>query len=295
MNPAAPAVIGTFCVFLYTLMIAGADGITKHFAGSYAAPQLFCLSAGLVLLMCLGANRIAPSGRNELHTGYKGVMFIRSLLTVVSAVCFFNAFRILPFADVFLFMGMIPVMAAIMSGPILGEHIRPQAWVALAIGLSGIMFLMPDGPSSVAPGHLWAIGATTTGTASLVLARLIGRGETTYLAQVFYPNLAIFITMAVALPFVWQPMKAGDILLVSLYALALFGARWLSVVALRHLPAYVATPLMNMQFVWMVLIGFVFFAELPSAATFVGVILVIASAVWLVMGEVSGQKRQASA
>ena len=287
MNLTATAAIGAICVVIYTLVIAGADGITKHFAGAYAAPQLFCLSAGLVLLLCFGANMVKPHETHFLVTRFKGAMLLRSILTVVSAVCFFQAFRLLPFADVFLFMGLVPVMAAVMSGPILGEHIRPQAWIALGIGVTGILFLMPNGPTSAQSGHFWAIGATTTGTASMVLARFIGRDEQNYLAQVFYPNLAIFITMAIALPFVWRPMEMTDVAFVALYALALFVARWLSVVALRLLPAYVATPLMNLQFVWMVLIGFVFFSELPSIATVIGVALVMMSAIWLVLSESS--------
>ena len=87
---------------------------------------------------------------------------------------------------------------------------------------------------------------------------------------------------ALALPFVWTPMPLADLGLVALYAVCLFAARWTLVVALRLLAAYAVTPLMNLQFVWMVAIGAVFFGEVPGLYTLLGVAIVIASGIYLV-------------
>ena len=91
--------------------------------------------------------------------------------------------------------------------------------------------------------------------------------------------------MGTALPFVWRAMPATDLAWVAAYAVCLFAARWLVTVALRLLPAYVATPLMNLQFVWMVVIGYVAFGEVPGAGTITGVTLVVASGLWLVLDD----------
>ena len=80
-------------------------------------------------------------------------------------------------------------------------------------------------------------------------------------------------------------MSAADLCLVAAYAVLLFGARWLVVAALRVLPAYVATPLMNLQFIWMVVIGFAVFGEVPAHGTMLGAALVIGSGLWLVFSE----------
>ena len=116
----------------------------------------------------------------------------------------------------------------------------------------------------------------------MVMARFIGRHEVNALAQVFYPNTAIFVVMAMALPFVWTPMPLADLGWVAAYAVLLFLARWLLVVALRLLAAYAVTPLMNLQFVWMVLLGAVFFGEYPTANMALGVAIVIGSGLYLV-------------
>lgn len=223
-----------------------------------------------------------PTQRLGLRTRCPRAMAIRSGATVLAALSFFYAFRYLPFAEVFLFIGMMPILAGMMSGLILREHVRPAAWLALVTGFAGMLCLFPGGFGSVSIGHTFAMSAAFFGTLSMVMARYIGRYESNSLAQVFYPNAAVFVTMACALPFVWKPMPAHDLLWVAAYAGFLFAARWLLVVALRMLAAYAVTPLMNLQFVWMVALGAVFFGEYPAANTFLGVAIVIGTGLFLV-------------
>lgn len=276
------ALIGAGLVGLYTAMIAAADGITKLIAGGYAAPQLFALSSCLIITLALIMCR--RSGQS-LKVRSKGAMTMRSGLTVLAAIGFYQAFRLLPFADVFLFIGLMPLVAAAFAGPMLGEHIRPVTWAALAGGAGGMLFLLPEGRIALDPGHLWALFAVVTGTGSMVLSRRIARVERVPLAQVFWPNLALLVVMGAALPFVWVPMPLIDLAWVMAYGACLFGARYVSVEALRLLPAHVATPLMNLQFVWMVAIGWFAFAEVPAFGTMAGVALVIGSGLWLFADE----------
>ena len=274
-------VIGTGLVIVYTALISSADAITKLIAGGYAAPQLFCLSGLIVVGLSALADR-HPSQQRGLRTTCPRAMALRSGATVLAAVSFFYAFKLLPFAEVFLFIGLMPLLSGLMSGLVLGEHVRPSAWIALVAGFVGVTFLFPAGAQSISLGHGFAFSAAVFGTFSMVMARFIGKHETNALAQVFYPNLAIFVCMAAILPFVWKPMPISDLFWVAAYAGLLFGARWVVVVALRLLAAYAVTPLMNLQFVWMVLLGAVFFGEFPAAGTYVGVSFVIGSGLFLV-------------
>ncbi|WP_146345211.1 DMT family transporter [Falsiphaeobacter marinintestinus] len=275
------AAFGAGLVIIYTALISSADAITKLIAGGYAAPQLFCLSGLMVMGLSVLADRY-PSQRLGLRTQCPRAMAVRSGATVLAAVSFFYAFKFLPFAEVFLFIGMMPILAGLMSGLILREHVRPAAWMALVAGFAGMLCLFPGGFGSVSIGHVFAMSAAFFGTLSMVMARFIGRYESNSLAQVFYPNAAIFVTMAFALPFVWKPMPVTDLLWVAAYAGFLFGARWLLVIALRLLAAYAVTPLMNLQFVWMVGLGAVFFGEYPAANTYLGVAIVIGTGLFLV-------------
>ncbi|WP_113912699.1 DMT family transporter [Roseovarius dicentrarchi] len=268
----------------YTALISGADAITKMFAASYAAPQLFALSGGIVALFAVLADRARGAPRG-LRTACPRAMAVRSIATVLGAAAFFYAFRLLPFAEVFLFIAMIPLFTALLSGPVLGEAVRLQAWGALMLGLVGLLCLAPGGISSLGAGHAVALAAVMLGTVSMMASRYIGTRDGNLLAQVFWPNLSLAGIMACVLPFVWAPMGLGDLGWVCLYSALLFAARWLLVGAFRALPAYVITPLMNLQFLWMVAIGAAVFGEVPGAALYLGAALVITAGAWLIFDQ----------
>ncbi len=287
----AACLVGVGLTAAYSGLIATADAITKLFAASYAAPQLFALSGGIVALLSLAANRRQGRWRG-VATSCPRAMAVRAGATVAGSVAFFHAFQMLPFAEVFLFIALIPLLAALMSGPVLGEPVRPQVWFALGLGAVGVMCLFPAGPSGIGTGHLVALAAVVLGTVSMVASRYIGTRDDNLLAQVFYPNLALMVVMGGALPFVFRPMSAADLLWAGAYAVFLFAARWVLVAALRLLPAYVVTPLMNLQFLWMVAIGFLAFGERPGPGVFVGAAIIIAAGSWLVRDQARPRLRQ---
>jgi drug/metabolite transporter (DMT)-like permease len=269
-------------------LITSADAITKLFAESYAAPQLYALSGGIVALLSVVANR--KNGRwRGMQTSCPKAMAIRVVATVAATGAFFYAFRLLPFAEVFLFIAMIPLLSALLSGPFLGEGVRPQVWLALGFGTVGVFCLFPGGISTVSLGHGIAFAAVVLGTISMLASRYIGVRDDNILAQVYYPNLALMLVMAALLPFVFTPMPLHDLGWVLAYAVALFGARWVLVAALKILPAYVVTPLMNLQFVWMVLIGFFAFGEVPGPGVYLGAAIIIAAGSWLVWDQTRPQ------
>ncbi len=286
MTAPRQVLIGAFLVLLYTLVISGADAITKQVAQSYAAPQLFAFSGFLVIVLSWVVARAAPSQRRQtLATNCPKAMALRSGLTVVGSVAFFYAFRLLPLAEVFLFIGLMPVFAGLISAPLLGESVRPIAWAALITGFVGVVCLFPAGLSEISAGHLVALIACICGALSLCLARYISKFESNSLAQVFYPNLALALCMMLALPFEYEPMPLGDLAWVAGYGVLLFAARWLSVLALRFLSAYAMMPLMNVQFIWMVILGALLFGEFPAANVYLGAFFVIGSGLVLILDQ----------
>lgn len=277
-------VLGTCLVVIYTVLITCSDALTKYLSQSYDAPQLLSIVALLIALLSLGSGRVTRDrAKGSLRTSCPGTMAIRAALTVLATLMFFHALATLVFAQVFLFIALVPLLSALMSGPILGERVPVSAWVALGCGFVGVLCMVEVNLSAVTHGHVCAFIGSVAGTASIVLARYIGRYEQNSLAQVFYPQAAVFLSMVMLAPMGWQPMPLFDLAMVVLCALVLFSARLLLVIALRHLTAYAVTPLMNLQFVWMVLIGLLFFNEVPTASTFIGAMIVMVSGLYLVV------------
>lgn len=283
----APQLIGAALVVLYTLCIAGVDSITKHIAHSYEAPQLFAVGCGLVVLLALFTASFGKSPiKRQVSTFYPVQMALRCAFAVASCIGFYYAFRLLPFAEVFIFIGLTPILAGLMSSPILGERLGLGAWLALSAGCFGVLMLFGEGLGGVTTGHIVALLATAGGTISIVLTRWIGVRETTSLAQVFWPNLAIFLCMAAVAPFVWKPMPLADVGWALAYGATLFVSRWICVLALERLSAHAVVLIMNLQFVWMVVLGWMVFAEWPTPQVVAGALLICLSGFALVAGEI---------
>ncbi|MEP5152188.1 DMT family transporter, partial [Planktotalea sp.] len=178
-----------------------------------------------------------------------------------------------------IFIALVPVFSALLSGPVLGEPVRWQSWLALAASVLGMALLYPQGLSVLTWAHVCAFLGAFFGACSMVIARHISRDEDNALLQVLYPNLALCVVMGAVLPFVYTPMNMTELSLVFFYAVFLFAARWLLILALTRIKAYVVTLLINLQFVVMVVAGMVFFGETPSLNLLLGVgVIILASA-----------------
>ncbi|NIZ14381.1 DMT family transporter [Phaeobacter sp. HF9A] len=272
---------GVLAVLVYTGLIATADGIAKLMSSGFASAQLFAVSGLLVATLCAIVSRVQGDPA-RLGTTCPRAMALRSGATVLAVTCFYYAFRYLALAEVFVFIALMPLLAAMMSGLILKERIGPSVWLALALGTIGLLVMQPGVSVGGVTGSALAIGGVFFGTFSIVMARYISGHENNVLAQVFYPNLTLGLVMLCILPFVWRPMAGSDWGWAVSYAVVLFAARWLLVLALRVLPAYTVTPLLNLQFVWMALIGLMFFGETPHPSTYLGMVVVAISGLFLI-------------
>jgi drug/metabolite transporter (DMT)-like permease len=274
-------VVGIGLMLIGTLCATGADASLKAVASNYAAPQILLIAAVLSIVLSFAAN-FGSDPRRVLRTGAPVAMAVRSLATVIAAVGFYQAFVRLHFAEVFLFIGLMPLLAAAFSGPILGESVGRRVWLGLAVGFAGLLLLAPAAEDFHAiTGYLFAAMGSLSGTISVVLSRRISRSRTHSLAQVVFPQAAVAVVMAACLPFTYAPMNFADVSLVVLYSVLLFSGRWILVIVARLIPAWLSMQMMNLQFVWMALLGVYLFNEPLTGHAVSGAALVALAAIVL--------------
>lgn len=282
--PLLSSFAGLNLILLYCLFATGADAITRSFAQSFEAAQLFFFSGGLVAFFSFLTHRL-NSKSYTFKTKRPLGLVIRSGLFILSALFYYSAFRALPFAEVFVFIACVPIFAAVLSGPILKEPVRWQGWLALFAGAGGMLLLYPNGLADLTAAHLSAFLAALFGAASMVMARHISRDEPNALLQVLYPNLALCAAMALVLPFIYKPMQLVDVAMVIGYASLLFLARWVLILALSRLKAHVVTLLLNFQFIFMIIVGIAVFAEPAPATLILGVAIIMLAGAYLLLEE----------
>ena len=128
---------------------------------------------------------------------------------------------------------------------------------------------------------LVAAGSSALGS---VVVRRIGQQERA-IVLMLYPMMANFALTGLAMPFVYVPMPAGDLMMLTFVAICAFVAMLLVIAAYRAGEAAVVAPMQYSQILWAVLFGALIFDEMPDLATAVGAAVVIASGLYIVMRE----------
>jgi len=103
-----------------------------------------------------------------------GVMWIRSISGTVSLLCTFYALPRLPISDVLTLTNMFPIWVALLSWPLLGEIPRKDAWLAIAVGLLGVVLVAQPhlAEARLVPAMVAVAASFSTSVAMMGLHRL---------------------------------------------------------------------------------------------------------------------------
>ena len=211
-------------------------------------------------------------------------LFRAALLFGSTATNFF-ALRYLQLDETTSIIFATPLLVALLAGPLLGEWVGPRRLAAIGVGFLGVVLVLRPGLG----GLHWAASFSVLGMVCYALYSITTRklaqvdsAATMVLLSALVPALAL----TPAMPFVWRmPEHATSWLLLA--GTGLFGAvgHWLLTVAHRLAPASILMPFTYSQILWVVLLSYVVFHDVPSATTLLGAGIVIASGLYLLYRE----------
>lgn len=264
-------------------LFASHDAVIKSLGGQYATFQILffstLLSFPLVLILLM---RDANAGTlRPLHPWW---IALRTALVVVTGTCAFYAFSTLPLAQVYAIVFAQPLLITILSIPILGEKVGRHRWAAVAVGLVGVMVVIHPGATEMTLGHIAAMVAAICGATASVIVRKIGREERSAVL-LLYPMMANFVIMGCAMPFFYVPPQVADLGMFGLISVFGITGGLLLIAAYRDGDAAVVAPMQYSQILWAAFYGIVFFAERPTATTWAGAAIIIASGIYIVARE----------
>lgn len=259
------------------------DVIIKVLGGGYSPIQIVFFSVLFSFpLATLYLMRDKTSG--TLIPVHPYWMAARTIAAVITGVSAFYAFSVLPLAQVYAIIFASPLLITILAIPVLGEVVRIRRWVAVLVGLCGVMIVLRPGQTDLTLGHLAALAAAVGGAFASVIVRKIGREERTVVIML-YPMMANFIIMAAMLPLVYEPLPLADLGRLAVIALFAWIAGRFLIAAYNSGEAVIVAPMQYSQIIWATFYGFFFFGELPDMGTLIGSCVIIASGLYIVLRE----------
>jgi drug/metabolite transporter (DMT)-like permease len=250
------------------------------------------ISMLVVALIAWQSNRL-----HLLKTGNWRSHALRSLSGTASMFCLFAALTMIPLADLTAISFTAPMFLTVLAMVFLGERIHRFRWTALGIGFVGVLIMI--GPhlslaSASSLGALTALAAALFSAVAMTFLRSMSAGEHA-LTITFYFSLTFTVCAALTAIQGWPPPTPLQWLLIVLAGLFGVFGQVLMTYSYRYAEASTIAPLDYTNMVMAVVLGYLFFGEIPSVWVWIGAPLVVGAGLLILWREYYLRKQLSSA
>lgn len=216
-----------------------------------------------------------------IHSRRLWLQAVRSLLLFGTTALNYLALRHLQLADALSIQFAAPLTVALLAGPLLGEWSSRNRLFAIGVGFVGVLVIVRPGVGDVHPAVLFSLGNMLCYALYIIATRKLAAYDSTATTMV-YSGLAGLALTAPLLPWIWTTPTAGWIWAL-LFGIGLFGTigHWLLILAHARAPANVLAPFLYTQLLWVLLLGFFVFGDVPSRWTMLGAAIIVGSGLYL--------------
>ena len=210
--------------------------------------------------------------------------FVRAFSAVGCVIFYFFGLKFLLLSENIAIVHSAPIFAALLAVPILGERLGIHRVTAIVIGFIGVIIIVKPGTDvfklvSILP----LISALFMASVYLSTRSLMNTDSS--IAIIFYYSLALLITSIVFFPsdFV-MPNIVQLIPLMSLGVMGSLGHYFMSQAA-KNAEVVVISPFEYSSFIFVGIMGYIFYNEVPSISIIIGGILIILGGVYIAYRE----------
>ena len=219
-------------------------------------------------------------GVNDLKTRHPYLQLMRGGFLLASTFANFFAMGYLQLAQTAAIFFTIPLWVCALSGPMLGERVGLERWLAVCMGFAGVMIIMQPGTSHFHWVMLVSLFASLMGALYNIVTRKVG-GHDKAETSLFYVCLTGTVVASVPMATHFQMPVGWQWFPLVFMGIAGAVGHWMLIQAHRMASASVLAPYLFTQIIWMTLAGYFVFGNVPDRYTIIGATVVIASSLYL--------------
>jgi len=267
-------------------MFAWMDAVLKLLSAHYPPFQVAALRGWCALplvglwLLWRGEVRVvfARRLRWRLH-------LFRGAITVLMLALFTFGLKTLGLAEAYTLSFIAPMVITLLSVPMLKERVPPRHWVAIVVGLCGVVVaLRPDQGAFLQAGALAVLAAAVLYALSNVLGRIISRTEPSA-TLVFWTTASLALGGTALSAGQWVRVDAAHASLLLGLAISGFLGQVTITEAFRHGQASAVAPFEYTALAWAVALDWLLWRAVPDAYTLAGGAIIVASGIYLIRRE----------
>jgi len=260
------------------------DSVIKAIGTDYSVFQIIFFSS-LFAFIPLTVMMMADRNLDNYRPRHPWLIAARTMLSLTAMSAAFFAFTVLPLSEVYALLFITPLLITAFSVPFLGEKVGLIRWIAVIVGLGGVLVVLRPGQQPLEIGHLAALVAALCSSLSNIIVRKIGSKERSAVL-ILIPMISGILIMAMILPSVYVPTELPTLGAMALVGLLAVGAQVSVIAAYRAAPSIaMIAPVQYTQILWATLFGALFFDEYPDIWVAVGAAIIIGSGVFVVWRE----------
>jgi drug/metabolite transporter (DMT)-like permease len=260
------------------------DTMMKLLAAEFPPMQVAALRCLASLpLVCVyvawrGAFRSVLRVRWSLH-------LLRGVIGIAMLALFAYGVKTLSLAEAYTIYFVGPILITALSAPVLGERVDAARWLAIAVGMAGVLVVLrPSGAGFLTVGGLAVLASAVGYAVSAVTGRVLARSDR--------PEHMVFWVMAMmaagatvlAAPS-WMPLQARHLPVLATLAVSGFLAQLAITEAFSHGEASVVAPFEYTALAFGVAIDWLMWKTLPDGFTLLGAAIIIGSGLYLIRHE----------
>ncbi len=267
--------LGMFCLSVNDVVVKGLNI-------SFPVWEIIFFRAFSGILVSFGL--IFIFGWKSLKTKKPIRHFVRAFSAVGCVVFYFFGLKFLLLSENIAIVHSAPIFAALLAVPILGERLGIHRITAIVIGFIGVIIIVKPGTDvfklvSILP----LISALFMASVYLSTRSLMNTDSS--IAIIFYYSLALLITSIVFFPSDFaMPNIVQLIPLMSLGVMGSLGHYFMSQAA-KNAEVVVISPFEYSSFIFVGIMGYIFYNEVPSISIIIGGILIILGGVYIAYRE----------
>ena len=212
------------------------------------------------------------------------IQLLRSSFLFLSTILFFYAISVISLSEALTLSFISPMIVTLLSAVILKERVGIRRWSAVVVGFIGVLFVVRPGFNEINLATITALCCGICYALYIVSTRKLSNQDSPFLTLIFTGILGSII-ICLFVPFFWTWLNLSQWFL--LIALAGVGtlAHFLLILSLTYAEASKLAPLSYSEIIMNIIIGYYFFGDFPNRWVWIGLVIIIASGVYISLRE----------
>ena len=263
------------------LLFAMLETTAKFLSQTYPVPLIVWfryVTHFFLMLLLLGPRY----GSRLIKTDNPKAQIIRALLLMGSTLLYFTALSGLPLATAKSISFVSPLLVTIFALWFLKEHVSLGRWIAVVVGLLGVLLVIsPSGKFD------WYFGLPLMAAVCYSLYQIMTRrfSATEHpVTTLFYTGFVGSIVISLIVPIFWVAPQIRDLPLFLFLGFAGAFGHFMLIKAMELEDASFLSPLTYVQLIWVTLLGYFAFDHLPTNVGFVGMAIIVGAGLYVALG-----------